>query len=169
MPPISDFASASASTFRHPDRSDPALSCAPHFGAPGRGVEGPQQHFDKARLSFVTSLLLRFLTFPLVHLHLHPLHRLPLVQLRRLHNQLLQRRPLQILHRPHLHMSHALPRPLQQPFRIGQRRATQTNNRHLLHSRHEPSHRPVRVKRRTLPPLPIPLPPPPSPLPQRPP
>src|SRR5882762_7331528 len=100
---------------------------------------------------FFTSLPLRFLTSPLVHFHLHPLHRLPLVQLRRLHNQLLQRGLLHILHRPHLHMPHALPRPLQQPFRIRQLRATQENKRHMFLSRHETAHRPVRIKRRNLP------------------
>src|SRR6267378_3244997 len=100
---------------------------------------------------FFTSLLLRFLTSPLIHIHLHPLHRLPLVQLGRLHDQLLQRRPLQIPRRPHLHMPNALPRPLQQSSRIRQRRAAQENKRHMFLPRHETAHRPVRVKRRNLP------------------
>jgi len=28
----------------HPDRSDPAFSCAPICGAPGRGAEGSRHH-----------------------------------------------------------------------------------------------------------------------------
>src|SRR5258707_8638065 len=100
---------------------------------------------------FFTALPLRFLTSPLIHIHLHPLHRLPLVQLGRLHNQLLQCRLLHIGRRPHLHMPHALPRPLQQSSRIRQHRAAQKNKRHMFLSRHETAHRPVRVKRRNLP------------------
>src|SRR6266404_1566557 len=37
-------------------RSDPAFSSAPFFGAPGRGVEGPWQHFNPTQITVTTSL-----------------------------------------------------------------------------------------------------------------
>src|SRR5262249_53404927 len=64
------------------------------------------------------------------------------IQPRRLRNQFLDSRPHHIGYAPQFHVSHALPRSLQQLLRIRQSRPAQERKRHMLFSYHEAAQRP---------------------------